>query len=365
MRVSSSIALLLVGDGAFSPSSLSALSVLQIPNSSEISLRPYGHLLPSVTGGALNHTHKGKTITQPRRTQLPSIDEKSVQIPRILYPWIYSYRAIPKVVLPSTNLDVSFAIVSAIIFTCIDFIVAELLYKTGWPNGSEPDAKQTRAMAGSLTTILHSASLVPSLGACLMTHKFRPSAKMADAPQWWQDAAHALIQFCTGYMIYDAAVQFIADKWVSGVGPVLSVSDWLFLGHHAATSLYMTSARIMEAGHVSAMILMCGGEFTAPFQNAYRISRIVTRLVEGNHLMHVLHPYITYVWAVLYAFFRIAIGPACAIHLTQDLVFTKEGRMNVPLRLSLVWLTMCWGVLIGSIPWINSALDIIRHGVSD
>lgn len=295
----------------------------------------------------------------------PWHDDSNVRIPRILRPWIYSYRAIPKVFVPSTNLDVSFAIVSAILLTCVDFIIAQLLYTIAWPKGSEPDAKQTRAVAGSLTTILHSASLVPSLGACLLTHRFRPSAKMADDPQWWQDASHALIQFCTGYMIYDATVQFIADKWVKGVGPVLSLSDWLFLGHHTATSLYMTSARMVEAGHVSAMILMCGGEFTAPFQNAYRISRIVTKLDLCKPVVNVLHPYITYVWAVLYLLFRILIGPACAIILTQDLAFTKEGRTNVPIGLSLVWLTMCWAVLIGSIPWIKSALDIIRHGSRD
>ena len=61
-------------------------------------------------------------------------------------------------------------------------------------------------------------------------------------------------------MIYDALVQFIADRWVPGSGPVLSVADWMFLGHHAATSFYMTSARVVKAGHMSAMALMFFGE---------------------------------------------------------------------------------------------------------
>jgi hypothetical protein len=187
---------------------------------------------------------------------------------------------------------------------------------------------------------------------------------MSDAPQWWQDAAHALIQFCTGYMLYDALVQFVVDNWVKGVGPVLSGADWMFIGHHAATLLYMTSARILEAGHVSAMILMTGGEFTAPFQNAFRISRIANKMEIGGSLGQMLHPYIRYVWAVLYSFFRILVGPACAIHLTQDLLFTKKGRAHVPLGMSFLWLTMCWAVLLGSIPWINEAIGIVRQGIS-
>jgi len=299
----------------------------------------------------LSKIHRGGDTTQ--------------QAPAILHPWIYLYHAVPKMIVPFTNLDVSFTIFSAIILTCLDFAMAEFLYKQGWPKGDAPNAKQTRAVAGSLTTIFHSTSLVACLGACLFSYQFPPSAKMSDAPQWWQDSAHALIQFCTGYMIYDAGIQFIADKWVKGVGPVLSRADWMFLGHHAATSLYMTSARILEAGHVSAMILMAGGEFTAPFQNAFRISRITTKMDMAGSLGQVLHPYIRYIWAVLYAFFRIVVGPACAIHLTQDLIFSKQGREHVPLGLSIVWLAMCWTVLLGSIPWIYDALGIIRQGIPE
>ena len=306
---------------------------------------------------------KRHQISIKKLSKLPCDGETQQQAPQILRSWIYLYRATPKIVVPFTKLNVSFTIFSAIVLTFMDFMIAAMLHQNGWPKGRDPGAKQTRAVAGSLTTIFHSTSLVTCLGACLFSYQFAPSAKMTDAPQWWQDSAHALIQFCTGYMIYDAAIQFLADNWIKGVGPVLSSSDWMFLGHHLATSVYMTSARILEAGHVSAMILMFGGEFTAPFQNAFRISRIVTNMDKCGLLGHLLHPYIRYIWAVLYAFFRILVGPACAIHLTQDLLFTKQGRSHVPVGLSIVWLTMCWGVILGSIPWIYDALGIIRQGL--
>lgn len=91
----------------------------------------------------------------------------------------------------------------------------------------------------------------------------------------------------------------------------------------------------------------------------YRISKIATPLqIPGNDL---LYPVITYTWAVLYFVFRVVVGPICAIYVTQELLCTKQGRKNVPIAVSIVWLTMCWAVLLGSIPWIVSALDIVRY----
>eukprot|EP00565_Helicotheca_tamesis_P008295 CAMPEP_0185738174 /NCGR_PEP_ID=MMETSP1171-20130828/32212_1 /TAXON_ID=374046 /ORGANISM="Helicotheca tamensis, Strain CCMP826" /LENGTH=74 /DNA_ID=CAMNT_0028409303 /DNA_START=1 /DNA_END=222 /DNA_ORIENTATION=+ len=74
---------------------------------------------------------------------------------------------------------------------------------------------------------------------------------MKSHPQWWQDATTALLQFCTGYMLYDSINFFIIGRWVPGVGPVLEPSDYSFLGHHVATSFYMMSSLYIGAGHMS------------------------------------------------------------------------------------------------------------------
>ena len=123
----------------------------------------------------------------------------------------------------------------------------------------------------------------------------------------------------------------------------------------------MTSARLAGAGHMSAMALMLLGECTAPIQNIFRISRITTKIdcMGCGEWMNTLHPYIEYLFSLVYVFFRALVGPVCAVHLTYDLVFTKKGRENVPIGLSMVWLLMCWGVLLGSIPWIVSANEVV------
>lgn len=165
------------------------------------------------------------------------------------------YNSIPKIFLPFTDVDITFTMMSALLFACIDYSSAHAIRTLAkWP------LKESRAIGGSLTTIFHSSVLVTGLFACLRKERYRPSCRLASHPLWFKEVSTALIQLCTGYMIYDALVQFIADRWVPGSGPVLSAADWMFLGHHAATSIYMTSARVIKAGHMSAMALMFLGE---------------------------------------------------------------------------------------------------------
>lgn len=305
-----------------------------------------------------------RTIFQLRNGGKPSAFPAQIvaveEIPRILKPWISLYRAVPCLYLPLTKLDIAFTLASGLFLTFVDLASAKALTAAGWPAGSE-----TRSVAGSLATIFHSTCLCAGLGGCLLTQPYSPSEKMERHPRWWQDAASALIQFCTGYMLYDAAVQFLVARWMPGVGPVLSATDCMFLGHHAATALYMTSARLIEGGHMSAMILMFFGEITAPLMNINRIFRIATDLdfcCHGSWLPFV-RQIVEYIFSLAYVVFRVFVGPICATHLTYDLLFTRKGRENVPVGLSFIWLSMCWGVMIGSVPWITSAIKVLRSGL--
>jgi hypothetical protein len=158
--------------------------------------------------------------------------------------------------------------------------------------------------------------------------------------------------------LYDSAIQFVVDQWVPGKGPVLKKGDWLFLGHHLVTVLYMTSVRIIRAGHMSAMALMLFGEASAPIMNLWRISKTAVTLETADWLL-AAHTWIEYAYAVLYICFRAVVGPACGAHLTSDLLLTKKGRMNVPVQLSIIWVAMCWGVMLGSFPWIKRAMNIL------
>lgn len=111
----------------------------------------------------------------------------------------------------------------------------------------------------------------------------------------------------------------------------------------------------------SAMILMFLGELTAPIMNVLRISQTAAKLDMTDSWLTNAHPILEYTFAVLYVLFRVFVGPICAAHLTYDLL-TKEGRKNVPVQLSLLWLAMCWGVMLGSYPWIRNALRILASG---
>ena len=112
----------------------------------------------------------------------------------------------------------------------------------------------------------------------------------------------------------------------------------------------------------SAMALMFLGEITAPIMNLVRISQAATRSDMSNAgLLSSALPATEYVFAILYIVFRVVLGPICAVHLTHDLLLQKEGRRNVPVQLSVIWLAICWGVLWGSIPWIKNAFAILSR----
>jgi hypothetical protein len=72
-------------------------------------------------------------------------------------------------------------------------------------------------------------------------------------------------------MIYDSILGYVVETWQTGIGPVLSIDDWTYLVHHILTTLYMLSAKIAGAGHMSALMLIFNGEFSAPIMNLYFI----------------------------------------------------------------------------------------------
>lgn len=165
--------------------------------------------------------------------------------------FVSAYRAMPTIYFPFTQLNISFTLLIAAILYTIRLIFEKYLVTVlEWPVGTEGTILAT----GSFVAILHSIHLVPGLAVALLTQPYRPSAHISTAPQWWQDLVNALLQMCTGYMIYDSFASFLLPK-----GLDLSIEDLLFLGHHAATSIYMTQVRVLQAGQTSAMICMILG----------------------------------------------------------------------------------------------------------
>mmetsp|Transcript_667 Transcript_667/g.1033 ORF Transcript_667/g.1033 Transcript_667/m.1033 type:complete len:314 (+) Transcript_667:173-1114(+) len=299
----------------------------------------------------------GPTTHETSRKEVECIEH----IPLLIQPLVKIYRSTPKVHFPGTKIDIVFTLLSSL-FLYGSFAIGQefLIQVLGWPR-----IPLTREAATSIGAIAHSTVLVPSLGVLLATQKFIPSAPMKSHPQWWQDAATALLQLCTGYMIYDSINSFLIGRWVSGEGVVLIPGDVEYLGHHFATSFYMMSCLYIGAGHLSAMILMFTGEFTNPINNIFLICRMAMIQLDccNGPWLQAVYPYIELTFAWMYAVFRIFCGPMSAALNTYDIVFTKEGRSRIPALLIPFWLIMSWGVLIGSIPWIIDCIDMIKDGL--
>lgn len=290
--------------------------------------------------------------------QIKAKENQPPEMPSSLRPFVAMYRAVPRCHVPGTDLDVSFTIVSFLFLSAIRIVLFQVLQYFGWPTYS----KMTTDAAASLASIIHSLALVYGTFVCLISHpKYIPSAKLSAAPFWWQDAATALLEMCTGYMAFDAA-WLIKDCHMLGLE--LSEFEWLVLGHHLATSLYMMSARIVGAGHLSAMILMFCGEISNPLMNGLFVTRFAIKLSCCNGpYIQILHTILEPAYAFVYCYFRLLLGPLCAAHLTYDLLITSHGRKNVPFLLSLVWVAMVWAVIFGSVPFVKEAIDMLSDGL--
>ena len=265
---------------------------------------------------------------------------KMEQIPISLRPWVSLYRSTPKVNIPRTQVDVSFSLRWAVGFSILRLFFRQVLYWFGWPAG-ETD---TYFASACLASFCHSTMILPGLAAVLLSQKYVPSGKIDSSPQWYQDATHSLMGFCTGYMIYDSIMGYVVETWQPGVGPVLSSDDWLYLGHHILTTLYMVSARWTKAGHMSAMMLMFNGEFSAPIMNFHLIleKALEQECCKGIAWLPALFAYNEQTFSFVYLVCRLAISPVVISYITYDLLFTKRGRKDVPLWLSILWMPMCW-----------------------
>ena len=283
------------------------------------------------------------------------------QIPAVANYYLKIYHALPAINVPFTNFDISLSLLSAVFLTCIRFTNESILVKVfGWPE----DAIPTKEAASSMTSIWHSTILCSGLIVAFMNEKYDVAAKIQDQgkdKKWWRDFADALLQFCTGYMVYDTVINIFLLRWTPELKTfVFNTDDYLFLAHHMMTSSYMTSCRIIGAGYMSAFICMLLGEITNPFQNLFMVAEIAVKLDCCNGpAMQQFFDFIKVVFAAAYFTVRTFIGPPFMLMVSYSLLLTKKGRTNVPILLNLFLNLMIWGVVFGSISWITKCYNIL------
>lgn len=282
-------------------------------------------------------------------------------IPAVANFYLKFYHALPTVRVPFTNFDVSFSLLSALFLTSIRFASESLLVSFfGWPESS----KITEEAAACCTAICHSTILCAGLIVAFLNEKYDVAAKIKDqgaSKKWWPHLADALLQFCTGYMIYDTCANLVWLRWNSELRTIeMTEDDKLYLVHHMMTTFYMTSARVIGAGYMSAMICMLLGEITNPFMNFYLMGELAMNLECCNgSLAQQFHYWNTIAFAAAYFLVRVFIGPAFFANATYVLLFTKRGRTNVPFVFNIIWNLLIWGVAFGSGSWILKCYHIL------
>jgi hypothetical protein len=265
------------------------------------------------------------------------------EIPATLQSWRRLAAALPR--LQVGHLDWSLTVATIIVLSCFRLVTEAVQVRVfGWP----ADHFSTKYAAACTMGIFHSTNLLPGLFYALRSQPYSPSGSFDKAPTWWQESVHALLQFCTGYMIYDGIYNIILLKWTDG----MDATDYMFLGHHMATAFYMTSTRIVNAAHMSALMCMFVGEFTNPFHNSFYIGTEAMKHDCCNGPWMETFLYVdTFIFCALYVLVRAVFTPFVMTHMTYDL--WVNGRKNIPIWLLAMFTLLIWGVAIGSKPWIE------------
>ena len=274
-------------------------------------------------------------------------------VPSLMKFWGGLYNAVPKLKIPGTQFPIGFTIVCTIFFSSTRFFYTFLHTEIFGFNFANP---KTRDMIACSTSLTHSLLLVPALWQVLRSQPYTPTAPIANTPKYYQDNVTALLSMCTGYMFYDFIFMLARNNWS------LHTEDIAFAAHHFVTVAYMSQTRVLGAGHISAMGLMFTGEFTNPMQNSHAITRFAIQMAGDDSLWHAIHPYVEYIYAVSYFFFRSVVGPLQIIHISYDLL-TKEGRKHIPLYIGIVWIIMIWGIILGSYPWTLESFEMVKDGL--
>ena len=109
----------------------------------------------------------------------------------------------------------------------------------------------------------------------------------------------------------------------------------------------------MTAGNASgvndgAAAMLVASEAAVKQHGLKPMAKILGMATAGS----VLHTNLETSFSFVYLLFRVLIGPAVMAPTTYALLFSKQGKDNLPLWIRLFWSLMIWAVIFGSYSWI-------------
>lgn len=280
--------------------------------------------------------------------------------PLVLKFWATLQTATPKLCnVPYLNFDITLTLLSVIFFYGLRVLVLDPMMTGifGFPS----DEELTYRSISSTVSMFHSIHLVLGVTFILITQPLVPSESMSVGPQWCKDASHGILQFCSGYMIYDSLISYIARSYVPGEGFMLTGDEVNYLIHHFVSLTFMLIVRKIEAGHICTFIIIFFGEGTNPSMN-FKMICDNARLLNccGVEKLQNLETVNKLVFSALYFFIRLPLASVVLPFFTYDLLFTDKGRKNVPLFYALYFNISFYAVNFGSLPYVLKCWEDLK-----
>jgi ABC-type microcin C transport system permease subunit YejB len=103
------------------------------------------------------------------------------------------------------------------------------------------------------------------------------------------------------------------------------------------------------------------GEITNPLQNLYYVTQYAMMLACCNGpRMGFANAVVEVLFCGAYLVLRALVMPVAGMHMTYKLA---TGRA-IPSLLKVLYILLIWGVMIGSIPWIQDCWDTLQRRMS-
>jgi len=158
----------------------------------------------------------------------------------------------------------------------------------------------------------------------------------------------AAIIFCYGYMLADQIFMYIWCPW-----------ETLFILHHWATLIYMSTVLVCGTGDLSCCLCICLGEVTNPINNCMQASDI---LVSEALLPSSVNRVASAALSIAFFFIRLLYAPfgVCYVICHYYLISGQQKALDVHILVRLLWCILPLAVTHASVNFLRGlAGDVV------